>query len=187
MWPWLKQFALPSILSIAATYAVLRFLFHKDLRGEIETKVAVSDLSNGGRYAAYGIAATAAALLLSFGARHSARRADLRRRRCNLAALVLIEKREAPWRLMRGISWGVLPLVTGLFVLVQGLNSTGVSCSAYRTAEMGRFAIGDGHRLDLGAGLVFGANLTNNLPAALIAEFAVTSAYPPSIVKGARS
>ena len=65
LWPWLKQFSLPSILSIAATYAVLRFLFHKDLRGEIETKVAVSDLSDGGRYAAYGIAATAAALLLA--------------------------------------------------------------------------------------------------------------------------
>ena len=65
LWPWLKQFALPSILSIAATYAVLRFLFRKDLRGEIETKVAVSDLSDGGRYAAYGIAATAAALLLA--------------------------------------------------------------------------------------------------------------------------
>src|SRR5207342_2805383 len=40
LWPWLKQFALPSILSIAATYPVLRFLFHEDLRGEIETKVA---------------------------------------------------------------------------------------------------------------------------------------------------
>jgi arsenical pump membrane protein len=39
---------------------------------------------------------------------------------------VLIEKREAPWRLMRGISWGILPLVAGLFVLVQGLNNTGV-------------------------------------------------------------
>ena len=36
--PWLKQFALPSVLSIAATYAVLRFLFRHDLRARSRTR-----------------------------------------------------------------------------------------------------------------------------------------------------
>ena len=125
LWPWLKQFALPSVLSIAATYAVLRFLFRNDLRGKIENKVAVSELSDGGRYAAYGIAATAAALLLA-SALDTQLGAPTFAAGAATAAFVLIEKREAPWPLLGGISWGVLPLVAGLFVLVQGLNNTGV-------------------------------------------------------------
>jgi arsenical pump membrane protein len=82
LWPWLKQFALPSMLSIAATYAVLRFLFRNDPQGKIEYKVGVSDRSDGGRYAAYGIAATAVALLLA-SALDTQLGADLRSRRGN--------------------------------------------------------------------------------------------------------
>ena len=149
LWPWLRQFALPSILSIAATYAVLRFLFRKDFRGTIEDKVAVSDLSNGGRYAAYGIAATAIALLIA-SALDSQLGAPTFAAGAATAFFVLIEKREAPWPLVGGISWGVLPLVAGLFVLVQGLNNTGVVRSSHRTFEVGRFAIGIGDVMVLG-------------------------------------
>jgi arsenical pump membrane protein len=98
---------------------------------------------------------------------------------------VLIEKREAPWRLMRGISWGILPLVAGLFVLVQGLNNTGVVAQLTELLKWGVSQSATATAWISGAGLAFGANLTNNLPAALIAESAVTPAYPPSMVRGA--
>ena len=184
LWPWLKQFALPSVLSIAATYAVLRFLFRKDLRGKIETSAAVSELSDGGRYAASGIAATAAALLLAsaldrqLGAPTFAAGAVT-------AALVLIEKREAPWPLLGGISWGVLPLVAGLFVLVQGLNNTGVVAHLTELLKWGIAQSVTATSWISGAGLAFVTNLMNNLPAGLIAESAVTPAHPPSLVTGA--
>ena len=146
LWPWLRQFALPSVLSIAATYAVLRVLFRSDLRGKIETKVAVSDLSDGGRYAAYGIAATAIALLLA-SALDTQLGAPTFAAGALTALFVLIEKRETPWKLLHGVSWGVLPLVAGLFVLVQGLSNRRRGAT-YRLFEVGRFAIGSGHGVD---------------------------------------
>jgi arsenical pump membrane protein len=184
LWPWLKQFALPSALSIAATYAVLRFLFRKNLRGKIETEVPVSNLPDGGRYAAYGIAATTVALLVAsaldmqLGAPTFAAGAAT-------AALVLVEKKEAPWPLLRGISWGVLPLVAGLFVLVQGLNNTGVVAHLTELLKWGVSQSVAATAWGSGTGLAFVTNLMNNLPAGLIAESAVTPAHPPSMVTGA--
>ena len=184
LWPWLKQFALPSVLSIAATYIVLRFLFRNELREKIETKVAVSDLPDGGRYAAYGIAATAVALLVAsaldiqLGAPTFAAGAAT-------AAFVLIEKREAPRPLLGGISWGVLPLVAGLFVLVQGLNNTGVVAHLTELLKWGIAQSVIATSWISGVALAFVTNLMNNLPAGLIAESAVTPTHPPSVVTGA--
>ena len=62
---WLPRFALPSLLSIVATYAVLRWTQREALRQDIESEVAVPELSGGGKTAALGIAATALALLAS--------------------------------------------------------------------------------------------------------------------------
>ena len=60
------------------------------------------------------------------------------------AFFVLLKKRELPWPLLKGISWGVLPLVAGLF-LVAGLNNTGVARSE-PASELGRRAVRDGDR-----------------------------------------
>ncbi len=184
LWPWLERFALPSALSIAATYAVLRFLFRKDLRGKIEAKVPVSDLSAGGHYAAIGIAATAAALLLA-SALDTQLGAPTFAAGGATAAFVLIEKREAPWTLLHGVSWGVLPLVAALFVLVQGLNNTGVVAQLTGLLKWGVAHSATATAWISGAGLAFASNLMNNLPAGLIAESAVTPAHPPSMVTGA--
>ena len=43
------------------------------------------------------------------------------------AVLVLTRSRSGPVSMVRGISWGVLPLVAGLFVLVEALQKTGVT------------------------------------------------------------
>ena len=172
------------MLSIAATYAVLRFLFRSELRGKIETKVTVANLSDGGRYAAYGIAATAAALLLA-SALDAQLGAPTFAAGAATAAFVLIEKREAPWPLMGGISWGVLPLVAGLFVLVQGLNNTGAVAHLTELLKWGVSQSVTATSWFSGVGLAFVTNLMNNLPAGLIAESAVTPAHPPSMVTGA--
>ncbi len=62
---WLPHYALPSLLSILATYAVLRLTQRKQLRQEISSEIAVPELSAGGKMAALGIAATALVLLAS--------------------------------------------------------------------------------------------------------------------------
>jgi len=132
--PWLKQFALPSVMSILATYIALRWLYRHELRDEIARNVEVPSLSSGGRYTAYGLGVTAIALLLAsafdiqLGAPTFAAGAAT-------ALFVLVLNREAPWPLLGGVSWSVLPLVAGLFVLVAGINKTGAVAQGFALAS----------------------------------------------------
>ena len=43
-----------------------------------------------------------------------------------VVGLVLILSRQSPLPTLRHVSWGVLPLVAGLFILVEALGQTGV-------------------------------------------------------------
>ena len=182
--PWLKQFALPSALSILATYIALRWLYRSDLRDEIATGIEVPILSDGGRYTAYGIGATALALLaasafdVQLGAPTFAAGAAT-------ALFVLLKKQEKPWPLLGGISWGVLPLVAGLFVLVAGLNNTGVVAHLSQLLTWGADHSANATAWAAGGGLAFATDLMNNLPAGLIAESTVTPAHVPPVVTGA--
>ena len=73
-----------------------------------------------------GIAATAIVLLAAsaFDIQLGLPTADRGRRRRRL--IVLIRERKGPWLIVKDISWGVLPLVAGLFVLVEALDKTGL-------------------------------------------------------------
>ncbi len=182
--PWLKQFALPSALSIAANYTALRWLYRHELKGEIETEPPAPPLRNGGRYTAYGIGVAAIGLLLAsafdvqLGAPTFAAGAAT-------ALFVLLEKREAPWGLLAGVAWGVIPLVAGLFVLVEGLNNTGVVSGITKLLSWGMERSVIATAWIAGSGLAFAMNLMNNLPASLIAQSAVAPAHAPAVVKGA--
>lgn len=123
---WLPRFAIPSALSILATYVVLRLTQRRALAEEsLAEDVEPPKLSRNGKLAAAGIALTAVTLLASSGL---SLQLGLPTAICGaLTALaVLILKRAAPWEMLRGVSWGVLPLVAGLFVLVEALDKTGL-------------------------------------------------------------
>jgi arsenical pump membrane protein len=184
LWPWLKQFALPSALSIAATYVALRWIFRDGLKGEINGHAPTPSLSNGGRYAAYGLGAAVPVLLLAsafgfdLGAPTVAAGAAT-------AIFVLAEKREAPWHLLKEVSWSVLPLVAGLFVLVEGLNNTGAVAQLTALLNWGAEQSVPATAWSAGLGLAFVTNLMNNLPAGLIAQSAAIPAHAPGAIKGA--
>jgi arsenical pump membrane protein len=86
-----------------------------------------------------------------------------------VVALVLWRERQAPQPLLRRVSWGLLLLVSGLFVLVEGLMRTGVVdalAAMLRSSDQtspGATAAG------AGIGIAFASNLFNNLPLGLIA------------------
>jgi arsenical pump membrane protein len=184
LWPWLKQFALPSALSIAATYAGLRWTFRGSLQGEINGHVPAPPLSPGGRYAAYGIAAAVAVLMLASGLGAGLGPPTFAAGAAT-ASFVLAEKREAPWPLLREVSWSVLPLVAGLFVLVEGLANTGVISGLTALLNWGAAQSAPATAWLSGLGLAFATNLMNNLPAGLIAQSASIPAHIPATVKGA--
>ena len=165
---WLISFALPSLVSIVSTYIVLRWCFRRELRSGIAQSEAKTHLMGNGRVVLAGIVLVIVVLLVS-----SSLAIDLGLPTCISAlvivAIAVIRARTSPVLVLREISWRVLPLVAGLFVLVTAMESVGatriaiaglhwaqalpVAAGAYVTA----FTVGVGN------------NLVNNLPLGLIA------------------
>ncbi len=173
---WLPRFALPSLLSIAATYGLLRLTQRRALAADtVATDVETPALSSTGKLAASGLGVTAVALLAASG---FGLRLGLPTATCGLltATAVLVRGRAAPWATIKDVPWGVLPLVAGLFVLVEALDGTGLirgvgdvlHAVAGRAEAEGAWAAG--------VVVAFGCNLLNNLPAGLIAGSAVRGA-----------
>ncbi|ADG17580.1 Citrate transporter [Paraburkholderia atlantica] len=179
--PWMLRFALPSVLSIGATFVMLRWTQRDALAGVCEANLEAVELSASGRVALAGIAVTAGALLTvsAYDIQLGLPTAILG----TLTALVvLIKERKSPLPMIREISWNVLPLVAGLFVLVEMLDHTGVISTfagALRRAtehnEMEAAAWA-------GTSIAALSNLINNLPSGLIASSTVMQAQSPERV-----
>jgi arsenical pump membrane protein len=181
---WIGRFALPSLLSIGATFVALRLSQRRDLAGVVDAAAEPAPLSHGARLVAIGLAATAIVLLVASGLGWPL---GLPTFACGVvvAATTLLVSRRAPWPVLRHISWGVLPLVAGLFILVEALDRTGVigrlgdllktaaAGSVPWTAAVAGFAV------------AIGTNLVNNLPLGLVAASASHAAAVPVPVTNA--
>lgn len=181
---WLQQYILPSAFAIIATYFMLYFTQRNVLKQQIEKSISIPVLSPGGKTALWGIAATAIILLVA-----SALDIQLGLPTAITgiltSAIVIIRAKKNPWTVIKGVSWSVLPLVAGLFVIVEALNKTGVTQmlttilqqsitqSVNKTVWSSSFVI------------AFVCNLMNNLPAGLIAGNVVQSGHVPEMVKSA--
>jgi arsenical pump membrane protein len=177
---WLPRYLLPSVLSIVATYVVLRWTQRSALDQEIARDLPVLRLSRGGKIAAAGIAITAVMLLIvsavdiQLGAPTA------------IAGVVtglalLVRDRNAAIDAVKSISWGIFPLVGGLFVMVEALDQTGL-------ADLLRsFVQRDGQAIPWSVGFIvaLASNLFNNLPVGLVAGSTVQAAHVPDSVTSA--
>jgi arsenical pump membrane protein len=101
------------------------------------------------------------------------------------ATAILTLNRQSPWPILRKISWEVLPLVAGLFVLVEGLDRTGV---IRLLNDLLREAVAiSAHGTTWAAGIVVAivCNLVNNLPAGLVAGSVLVADHVPAQVSSA--
>lgn len=166
--PWLAQFLLPSLVAIAVTYWALRATQRSALRGALTRDVPVPRLSRAARLAGAGIVLTVAMLLWA-----SASGWQLGAPAFIAAVLticlVLVVERRGPWPIVRAVSWSVLPLVAGMFILVAGLARTGLFGTL--DALIGQLAPSAGGLATFltGASSAAASNVMNNLPVALIA------------------
>ncbi|MCU6456119.1 arsenic transporter [Sphingomonas sp. A2-49] len=177
---WFASFALPSVAAIAVTFLVLRWLERERLAGNCTRAVERTPLTAGGKAAFVGIVATAM-LLLAVSALDIELGLPTAIAGVVTTLAVCAIARSTPLALLGGISWSVLPLVAGLFVLVEALDLTGV---IGRVAQAIRVASADPVQASATAGtvLAFASNLMNNLPAGLVASTAVAQAQPPRLV-----
>ena len=182
---WLRQYTLPSLASIVVTYVVLRLALNPALREEkLALDVPRPHLSHEGKLTAWGIAAIGVVLI---GASALDVQLGLPTFICGAvtAALVLMLSRQSPVPLLRDIAWGVLPLVAGLFVMVEELIRTGVI--ARLSALLHELVAQSANKAVWVTGIVVAIadSIANNLPVGLVAGSVASGDHLPPQVAGA--
>ena len=169
---WLLSFGLPSLASILMTFVVLRWQAAKLLRGRVKTSVEQRPLSATGKLTLYGIGFLAAVLMTA-----SALIFDLGAPACVagliVAAGVCICDHRVVEDIAKGVSWSVLPLVAGLFVIVEALNEAGALRAAVGALQEMKTWRPLQAGLSCGFGIALISNLMNNLPSGLISGAAL--------------
>jgi arsenical pump membrane protein len=181
---WLLSFGVPSLLSIVATFLVLRWIFRKDLCATIACEVEAKRLPSDGKLVLGGLGVLVAVLVTA-----SWLGKDLGLPTCLTAlaitAAVSIMTRSNPVGLAREISWSTLALVAGLFVMVDAVESIG---AMQQTREWLLWAENLGTSVGvLVTGFAVGVanNLVNNLPLGLIAAGTLQTAHAKSLITDA--
>jgi arsenical pump membrane protein len=177
--PFLRYLLLPSLLCVALNTALFTWLF----RGSLRARYRLEDLPAAGppdrgffRYAVVILAVIA----ISYTAA-SALQVPLSFVALGGAALLLIgaaRYRQLNWRsLGREISWPLFLFVSGMFILIRGVEGLGL------TAAFGNLLLGLAGSSPLrgiilvAGGSALGANLINNVPMALVMSSALSSTH----------
>ncbi len=177
---WLARFALPSLAAIGITFVGLRLVEGRRLGDRCAAAVESPPLTVGGRLALGGIVATVAVLTTVSALGVPLGLPTLLAGAATSVAVAITGRRGIASEMLAGVSWGVLPLVAGLFVLVAAVDATGVAGILAGWLVRGAQVSVAGTAAVAGAALAFGCNLINNLPAGLLAATAVAKAAPPA-------
>jgi arsenical pump membrane protein len=165
---WLRSFTLPSVAAVLATYIALRWTQRRSLDAQVAAAVDAPSLSLGGKLAAAGIALTAVLLLAASALDRQLGLPTFIAGALVTAAVVWIG-RQSPLPILKDISWSVLPLVAGLFILVEGLDHTGVLRSLATMLHEAALHAPQMTSWAAAVSVAIGSNLINNLPMGLIA------------------
>jgi arsenical pump membrane protein len=178
---WFRLFLIPSAIAIAVTFAALYWNQRTDLNQLMSAEVAVPPLSRDATIVASGIGMMGALLLTS-----SAIGVDLGWPTfiAGLAtfAVVFLRARPAALTAAREMSWSVLPLVAGLFVLVAALGKIGVADELARLLKQLYTTAPQWSIWAAGIATAIVSNIANNLPAGLIAGATMASSHATSNV-----
>lgn len=181
---WLAQYTLPSAIAILSTFVLLIYTQKKDLVQPIQFQNIQAKLSRGAKTALSGIAVTSVALLFC-----SALGIQLGLPTfitgIATSSIVVILSRKNPFPIIKEISWSILLLVAGLFVIMEGLAKTGIIHQisliiqeSFIKSEFFTVWIS-------GAAIAYGSNFLNNLPAGLIMGNVLNINHFPPIIKRA--
>jgi arsenical pump membrane protein len=181
---WLASFAIPSLLSIASTFLVLRVLFRNELCQQIDAQVEDAELSANGKLVLAGLALMVAVLLTA-----SAFKKNLGLPTCLAAlaitAVVCLKAKESPWKLAKEISWTTILLVAGLFILVDAVESRGALQLTQSWLAWAQHLAPAAGACVVGFAVGIGNNLINNLPLGLIAGGTIQAAHIKGLLANA--
>lgn len=176
--PWLRAFALPSLLAVLLTYASLAAIMRSRLQGGMRPASSFA-LPRVGRLAFGAVLISAAILVVaaSLGANVGITAAVAGM--CSLVVVLIADRHAAP-KVMRNAQWSIVPLVAGMFVVVAAVAQTGLLGSgSFFFSRLGAWPVQSGN-LAAGGIVSIADNLFNNLPAALMTRYAVQSPHVPA-------
>lgn len=170
--PWLALFAAPSAVALAVTFAVVRAMYARSLVNRYDVPVQSTPLSADGRFA---LALISVALALVIAAAAIGWPVGYTAFGAGVACVLLAGVRDAAATrlVVREAPWSVIPLVAGLFVIVRALDATGAleaARSMLRQASAMPPVLG---RLYAGGVVTIADAIINNLPAGVIARYAL--------------
>jgi arsenical pump membrane protein len=182
---WLATFTLPSIVAIVATFIALYWTQRSVIAADtVATDIQEVALTTSAKLAGTGLCGTAV-LLLGASALHFDLGAPTFVAGIATTAAVLLITRQNPIGVLKNISWSVLPLVAGLFVVVEALNRTGLINQLAHHLSDGAAGAQRQTAAVAGAIVALASNLVNNLPAGLVAGSAVQAAHVSDTIAAA--
>ncbi len=170
--PWLALFAAPSMLALACTYAVLRLLHARDLQAAYSEGGAPASLSRNGLLTLIIVGIALALIVAAAGMGWPVGYVAFAAGALGML-LIGIFDRAAPPAVVREAPWSVIPLVAGLFVIVRALDASGVleaARSVLRQASAMPPILG---QLYAGGVVTLADTAINNLPAGVVARYAL--------------
>lgn len=181
---WLRIFILPSMAAVIVTYFCLRWLSRRELAGKLAPKVESVSLSLEGKLALGGLVCAAIALIVS-----SAMGLPLGLPTCCSAvfamSVVTWHDRRIPLRIAKGVSWSILPLVAGLFVIVEAMQKAGLlrmGLNGLKSLSQNAAWMAKGTAA-FSVGLL--SNGMNNLPVALMSGAAIQNTHSAGLISHA--
>jgi arsenical pump membrane protein len=181
---WLHHFLPPSIIAIVVTFVALYYSQRAKLAARIEADVSIPALTVEAKIVACGILFMAASLLVA-----SALGMDLGwpTFACGIATFSIVawRSRHVGTTAARAMSWAVLPLVAGLFVLVAALSKIGVAQQLAVLLEQLHDLAPEWGVWVAGGATALIANIANNLPAGLLAGATMQASHAPFNVTAA--
>ncbi|GGG07589.1 MULTISPECIES: arsenic transporter [Rhizobium] len=181
---WLSMFALPSAAAIIVTFIALYWTQRSALAADTLSVAQPIALSSRARLTGIALVATA---IVMVGSSVLGWDLGLPTFASGLLSttLVLLLERKGPKMLLRHISWSVLPLVAGLFVVVGALEKSGLVDRLSSLLVNVASAYPASGALGVGAMVALVSNLVNNLPAGLVAGGVVQAAQATDKMAGA--
>lgn len=182
---WLATFGLPSIVSILVTFAALYWTQRSVIRADsVASNMQSAPISPSAKLAGFALCGTAV-ILLGASALHMDLGLPTFIAGSLATATVLLINRGSFVETLKGVSWSVLPLVAGLFVVVEALSRTGLIDQLAQYLSQQASTSPTWTAAGAGAVVALTTNLVNNLPAGLVAGSAIQLAHVSDKIAGA--
>ena len=168
---WIKAFFVPSMVATLITFGLLYLYFKKDLSEPLEVSSSQAEenrLSACGKLCLVGMGVLVAVLLASSALQWKLGLPTF------ISATVLslgiaLKKQEWPKKMLKQVSIGVVPLVAGLFVIVEAISEHHALSMTESFLKFSDSFSGVQGKLIAAFGFGTISNIVNNLPVGLIA------------------